>query len=324
MSFSSEVKEELESKIDSALHCQIAEFAAMLAFGGTLLTAPDGATLLVMTTENDIVAKKFVALAERAFGIGEEQFDYDYEGQRNTIVHLSLSDSGLVKKILMAVKWMESEEGELKPVFAHPLLVLKDCCKRAFIRGAFMAAGSISDPNKFYHFEIVCNHEEGASQLKNMLTFFNLDAKVIARKKNYVVYLKEGSHITDCLNVMGAYVSQMNLYNVMILKGISNDVNRKVNCETANLNKTIEAAVKQIRDIEYIRDTIGLENLNEGLQQVASLRLENTDMNLKDIGERLEPPVGKSGVNHRLRKISEIADELREKNGETSSSAALK
>lgn len=324
MSFSSEVKEELESKVDSALHCQIAEFAAMMAFGGTILQTPDGNKLLVMTTENDIVAKKFAALAEKAFGIGEEQFDYDYEGQRNSIVHMSLSDNELVKKILMAIKWMESEEGEIHPVFANPMLVLKECCKRAFIRGAFMAAGSISDPNKFYHFEIVCNHEEGAGQLKDMLTFFNLDAKVIARKKNYVVYLKEGSHITDCLNVMGAYVSQMNLYNVMILKGISNDVNRKVNCETANLNKTIEAAVKQIKDIEYIRDTLGLENLNEGLQQVARLRLENTDMNLKDIGERLDPPVGKSGVNHRLRKISEIADELRERNGETFSAAASK
>ena len=102
---------------------------------------------------------------------------------------------------------------------------------------------------------------DDALQLQSMMTFFNLDAKITARKKNYIVYIKEGSHITDCLNVCGAYVSQMNLYNVMILKGMRNDVNRKVNCETANLNKTIEAAVKQIRDIEYIRDTVGLDYL---------------------------------------------------------------
>ena len=144
-----------------------------------------------------------------------------------------------------------------------------------------------------------------------MMTFFNLDAKITARKKNYIVYIKEGSHITDCLNVCGAYVSQMNLYNVMILKGMRNDVNRKVNCGTANLNKTIEAAVKQIRDIEYIRDTVGLDYLKPMLRDVARLRLDNPDMNLKDIGELLDPPVGKSGVNHRLRKISETAQSLR-------------
>ena len=144
-----------------------------------------------------------------------------------------------------------------------------------------------------------------------MLCFFNLDAKVTQRKNNYIVYMKEGSNITDALNLMGAYVSQMELYNVMILKEMRNDVNRKVNCETANLNKTISAAVKQTRDIEYIRDTVGLSSLKEGLYQFAKIRLEHQDMNLKDIGELLDPPVGKSGVNHRLRKISEMADEIR-------------
>jgi hypothetical protein len=157
----------------------------------------------------------------------------------------------------------------------------------------------------------VCEYEEDAAQLQELMHFFELDAKVIMRKRSFVVYLKEGSNITDVLNLMGACVSQMKLYNIMILKGMRNDVNRKVNCETANLNKTVAAAVKQIRDIEYIRDTVGLESLNDGLRQVAVIRLENPDMNLKDIGERLNPTVGKSGVNHRLRKISEMAEEIR-------------
>jgi DNA-binding protein WhiA len=211
----------------------------------------------------------------------------------------------------MALKWCDEEMKELHPVFVNKMLIQKECCKRAFIRGAFLAAGSISDPNKFYHFEIVCDAEKDAIQLREVLEFFHLEAKVIQRKKNFVVYLKEGNNITDVLNVMGAFVSQMNLYNVMILKGMRNDVNRKVNCETANLNKTVEAAVKQIRDIEYIRDTIGLENLTDGLRDVAYVRLENPDMNLKSIGELLSPTVGKSGVNHRLRKLSEIAEQLR-------------
>lgn len=200
-------------------------------------------------------------------------------------------------------------------MFVDARIVAMDCCKKAFIRGAFMERGSISDPNKFYHYEIVCKYEEDADILMDMLRFFGLDAKVIVRKNSFVVYMKEGNNITDTLNLMGAVVSQMNLYNVMILKGISNDVNRKVNCETANLNKTIEAAVKQIKDIELIRDTVGLDSLSDSLMQVALLRLENPDMSLQGLGELLDPPVGKSGVNHRLRKIGEKADELRQSIG---------
>ena len=282
MSFSSEVKEELKTKTDTAKHCQIAEFAAMMAFGGHIHTDTNKKYTIVFVTENETVAAVFTELAAKIFGITENEIIKD---------GLQLNDA--------------------KRVFADPLIVQKDCCKRAFIKGAFLTAGSISDPNKFYHFEVVCDSNDDALQLQSMMTFFNLDAKITARKKNYIVYIKEGSHITDCLNVCGAYVSQMNLYNVMILKGMRNDVNRKVNCETANLNKTIEAAVKQIRDIEYIRDTVGLDYLKPTLRDVARLRLDNPDMNLKDIGELLDPPVGKSGVNHRLRKISETAQSLR-------------
>lgn len=310
MSFSLDVKEELESKIDSAKHCQIAEIAALLALNGKVRRKSGGRMEILLTTENEIVARKFIVLLGRAFSIPESAVEIEYEGKKNSIIHLKVTEEKDVMKLLMAVKWAD-ETGNVKPVFVDKLLVHKDCCKRAFIRGAFLAAGSISDPNKFYHYEIVCDYEEDAEILKDILEFFHLDAKVIQRKKNYIVYLKEGNNITDVLNVMGAFVNQMDLYNVMILKGMRNDVNRKVNCETANLNKTIEAAVKQIRDIEYIRDNIGLENINDGLRDVAYVRLENPDMNLKDIGDLLDPPVGKSGVNHRLRKISEIAEDLR-------------
>lgn len=317
MSFSSEVKEELRTKTDSAKHCQIAEFAAMMAFGGKVCFSEgkNGESKLpyiLFTTENETVAETFKELAQRAFGVPEDGVRRLLEAKKGGAVSLVIDRGDCVRHILMALKWETgNNQNEIKRVFAHPLIIQKECCKRAFIRGAFMAAGSISDPNKFYHYEIVCDDKDDADKLQSMFIFFKLDAKVIARKKNFVVYIKEGSHITDCLNVMGAFVSQMNLYNVMILKGMRNDVNRKVNCETANLNKTIEAAVKQIRDIEYIRDTVGLDYLKPQLREVAALRLENTDMNLKDIGELLSPPVGKSGVNHRLRKISEIAQALR-------------
>ena len=262
-------------------------------------------------TENEVVLRKFILLAESIFEMEEHDFVIEHEGKKNSLIHVYIKEPVYVTKILMTLKWCDEQFTQIEPVFVHPILVQKECCKKAFIRGAYLAAGSISDPNKFYHYEIVCEYEEDAVQLQELLLYFELDAKVIQRKRNYIVYLKEGNNITDVLNLMGAVVSQMNLYNIMILKGMRNDVNRKVNCETANLNKTIEAAVKQIRDIEYLRDTVGLESLSDGLRQVAYVRLENPDMNLKDIGERLNPTVGKSGVNHRLRKISEMAEQLR-------------
>lgn len=216
-------------------------------------------------------------------------------------------------KVLQASKLID-EYGEIceNLSVSSNILIQKECCKRAFIRGAFLASGSISDPEKFYHFEIVCTTEDKAVQLKNIIQYFNIDAKIVERKKHFVVYIKEGAGIVDILNVMEAHVALMDLENVRILKEMRNSVNRKVNCETANLKKTVSAAVKQIEDIKFIRDKVGLSVLSDNLEEMARLRLDNPDASLKELGEMLTPAVGKSGVNHRLRKICEIADDLRE------------
>ncbi len=170
----------------------------------------------------------------------------------------------------------------------------------------------MSDPQKAYHFEIVCAAEAKAMQLRDIINSFDLDAKIVKRKKAYVVYLKEGTQIVDVLNVMEAHVALMNLENIRILKEMRNSVNRKVNCETANINKTVSAAVKQLEDIQYIKDTVGFEKLSEGLLEVALMRLQYPEATLKELGSLLTTPVGKSGVNHRLRKLSEIAEKVRE------------
>ena len=193
------------------------------------------------------------------------------------------------------------------------VVIPQSCCRRAFIRGAFLASGSLSDPEKFYHFEIVCATEEKAKQLQGIIATFDLEAKIVKRKRYYIVYIKEGSQIVDILNVMEAPVALMELENIRILKDMRNSVNRQVNCETANINKTVSAAVKQIEDIEYIRDTIGLENLPENLEEIARERVERPEATLKELGEALDPPVGKSGVNHRLRKLCDIAEQLRDR-----------
>ena len=188
-------------------------------------------------------------------------------------------------RVLEAVKMVDAQGnvGENLSVVRN-LVIQNACCKKAFIRGAFLAAGSLSDPEKFYHFEIVCASLEKAVQLQNVILTFDIDAKIVVRKKYYVVYIKEGSQIVELLGLMEAHVALMELENIRILKEMRNSVNRQVNCETANINKTVSAAVKQLADITYIRDTVGLDYLPELLSEVAQVRLEMPDATLKELG----------------------------------------
>lgn len=206
-----------------------------------------------------------------------------------------------------AIRWFSAEHVQVEE---PDKLLKKKCCKRAFLRGAFLASGSISDPQKSYHFEIVCQEEAQAELLQQLYREFELDAKIVLRKKYYIVYLKEGSQIVDALSVMGAYVALMNLENVRIIKEMRGSVNRIVNCETANINKVVGAACRQVEDIRYIQSKMNLDELPPALEEMARIRLEYPDSSLKELGELCDPPVGKSGVNHRLRKLSEIAKNL--------------
>ena len=174
-----------------------------------------------------------------------------------------------------------------------------------------MAAGSISDPNKSYHLEIKCNSNKKSEQLVNLLENYDIEGKMVARKGHYVVYIKEGEGIIDLLNVMEAHISLMEMENIRILKGMSNYYNRQVNCETANIKKTVATSVRQIDDINYIIKLKGLSYLPVKLQDIAIVRKEHPDASLQELGEMLDPPLGKSGVNHRLRKICQMAEELR-------------
>ena len=183
--------------------------------------------------------------------------------------------------------------------------------KRELLRKLFIEKGSLSDPERFYHMEFVCNSEEEADELIALIAEFGIEARPAVRNKHIIVYIKDSEAIFDMLNILGAHKSLMEFENVRILKEMREDVQRKVNCETANINKTVSAAVGQIDDIIYIRDRIGFNSLPENLRAVAKLRLEKPDATLKELGELLSPPVSKSGVNHRLNKLSGIADKLR-------------
>jgi DNA-binding protein WhiA len=212
----------------------------------------------------------------------------------------------------MALKEI-NEDGTLRENrdVVSPLLLRNQCCKRAFLRDTFLCIGSISDPKKSYHLEFVCESKEQANQILDVLRDFELQPKMVIRKKYYVVYLKEGEEIVDLLNIMEAHISLMELENLRIYKDMRNSVNRRVNCEAANITKTVNAASRQTKDIQYIQQHYGFNRLSEGMRQMAEVRLEHPDATLAELGAFLDPPVGKSGVNHRLRKLSELADRLR-------------
>ena len=182
---------------------------------------------------------------------------------------------------------------------------------KGLIRDAFLRSGSISDPEKFYHLEIVFTSHEEAKSIQKMLEDFGLDAKIVERKGHYVVYLKEGAQIADMLRIMEAPLALMEFENIRIVKEMRNSINRQVNCEAANLGKTISAAVKQVEDIRYICSKVGLDNIPESLAETAKIRLDYPEATLKELGELMDPPLGKSGVNHRLKKLSELAEDLR-------------
>jgi DNA-binding protein WhiA len=318
MSFSSNVKEELSHRVPPARHCRIAETAAILSLCGRIQISENNHYCIKIHTENAAVARKYYTLLMNTFHICPDvsirQSSGNHQNRTYTVVIRRHEDA---VRVLKASKLLDAD-GEIEEnlSLAQNEVIRKNCCKRSFIRGAFLASGSISDPERFYHYEIACATEAKAVQLQELIRSFDLDARIIQRKKYYVVYIKEGSQIVDMLNVMDAPQSLMELENIRIIKEMRGSVNRKVNCETANINKTVSAAVKQIDDIVYIRDTIGFEDLPENLQEIAELRLANPEATLKELGEALQPPVGKSGVNHRLRKLSLMAEKLREERPE--------
>lgn len=293
MSFSGEVKEELLKQYASSAHCIYAELSAIILFGDRGRTKSDnmdflpenGEITVFLNTENDFVRQKAFTLCKKNINI---------KGDAEKGI-LSFSVEFWKDRLIPDLK------GTLK----------EQCCRRAFLRGAYLCVGSMSNPGKSYHLEFDCIDEKEADLLLELTAAFDIPAKVARRKKYYVVYIKEGSAICDMLNIMGAHVSLMDFENHRIVKEVRNSVNRKVNCETANIAKTVNAAAGQVRDIMLIQERTGLSELPKNLREIAQLRLEYQEATLQELGELLTPPVGKSGVNHRLRKLSEIAESMR-------------
>lgn len=314
MSFSSEVKEELAEQITEARHCQLAELAAIISQCGTIIFDENGKISIKVLSENVTVFRKCFTLLQKAFIISEDVLICSCEEiKKNPLHQIVVTRHEEAVLILQALKMID-ESGDIVtgPAMVSSRLLQSSCCKRAFLRGVFLVCGSISDPMKFYHLELITDRMGKAEQLQNMMRSFELDAKIILRKNHFVVYIKESEQIVDMLNIIEAHQALLKLENIRIYKGMRNSVNRQVNCDAANIKKTVSAATEQINDIQLIKDTVGLDALSKELEEIALARLNNPELPLKELGESLEPPVGKSGVNHRFRKIKMIAEKIRE------------
>lgn len=311
MSFSLEVKNELSRIEENHACCKKSELAGIIRAGLTIRSM-GGRPRLSLVTENSPLSRHVFSRVKELYRINPEVhmlktkrfrthavYRLDFSAFAGDMEHPLFSDLGL------------SVSQNFSDLFLKPYPMKSRCCKRAYLRGGFLATGSISDPDKSYHLEVSFDQKAQAEEYMHLLRDFGIESRDILRKGHTLVYLKEGQEIVDFLNVIGAHGALMNLENIRIVKDMRNQVNRIVNCETANLEKTVNASCRQTENIQLIKDRMGLESLPEGLFEIARIRLENPDVSLVELGNMLNPPLSKSGVNHRLRKLDKLAENLK-------------
>ncbi len=301
MSFSSDVKGEILSNIMSAeaRHCKIAQLLAIINVCG-YVSLDDCDKFVVIHNENRDILELSIKLIT-------EIFNSTLAFNDNEII---IRNENLINSMVKILCIKDSNDFSLKPS-VDERCVSENCCKRMYIGTAFVCCGSVNDPNRHYHLEFVDNDYDHLKSLVGLISDFGIDMKIVERKNRFVVYCKESEQIVDLLNVMSAYKALLEFENLRVVKEVRNNVNRIVNCETANINKVVSTAFRQIEDINYIIDRVGLNYLPSNLRVIAEARLKYPDASLKELGEVITPPIGKSGVNHRLKKIHEIVNNLK-------------
>ncbi|MFT4415284.1 DNA-binding protein WhiA [Fredinandcohnia humi] len=307
MSFASETKKEL-TNIEIKDCCTRAELAALIRMNGAL-SFSNQKIVVDIQTENAAIARRIYTLLKKCYNVGVELLvRKKMRLKKNNVYIVRLIEHA--RDVLEDLKIFEGYS--LRQEISQDLIA-KKCCKRSYLRGAFLAGGSVNNPEtSSYHLEIYSLYKEHNDSLCELMNFFDLNGKTLERKKGYITYLKEAEKITEFLNIIGAHQALLRFEDVRIVRDMRNSVNRLVNCETANLNKTIGASIRQVENIRYIDETVGLGILPDKLREIAELRVAYQDVTLKELGEMVSTgKISKSGINHRLRKIDEIADKLR-------------
>jgi DNA-binding protein WhiA len=313
MPFAADTKNELARIEVEKKCCKLAEIAGFIRMCGSLKLSGGGKMILLLSTEINPIARRYKKLIKDYFGINAD---------------LEVEQSGGIRKGKTYILKIPPEEKSEQVLRESGILMVREghnyisdgiyegliktkCCKKAYLRGVFLGTGTISDPAKGYHIEVVCNTETLANDVKKLInSFVDLHAKMVQRKKHYVVYVKESGQIIDILNIMGAHSHLFVFEDVRITKEMRNKANRASNCDNANLDKTIDAAKRQLDCINKIATEKGLRFLSDKLFEVAIIRLENPEASLIELAEMTDPPMKKSGVNNRLKKIEEIAKKL--------------
>ena len=319
MSFSTETKEELARILPDQQCCQMAELSGILSAAGSIDLKGRHHLRIHLTTENPSTARKIFKLIKLIFAVNTEiqvrQTNRFRKSKQYSLLVLDTEDS---KRILRETGLISLNNESISLEAVSPAKRFQDQgCRRAYLRGAFLGSGSISAPEKNYHMEFVSDRLTHLQDIQSILQGYDIEGRIIERKGSQVLYLKEGEQIVDLLNIMGAHNALLSLENIRILKQMRNDINRIVNCETANLSKTVQASMKQVEMIRYIDQRIGIEQLSPVLRSIAAARLKHPEASLKELGEHLDPPIGKSGVNHRFRKLEQIEKNLRKGKKET-------
>ncbi len=307
MSFSYELKKELSMLVDAPRHCRIAELAAIADHAGEI-----SVERAVFSADNEAVTCAASLILKKIFARSFET--EQVSGRAAGKYQILIEDPDICSELVKMLKLPAGGSG-ISEADRFALLTVKSCCKKAYLRGAFLCAGTISDPDRSYHLEINCKRKREADKAAAAFEALGIPAKSDKRSRYYSVYIKDSEMISDLLGAMGARVSLLELENKRILRSVRGDINRRVNCETANIEKTANASARQIEDIKFILDRGGKELLSNGLDEIARVRVEYPTATLQELGEMFEPPLGKSCINHRLRKIARIAENLREKGG---------
>lgn len=308
MSFAATTKKEL-TQLDVKDCCTKSELAALIRMNGSI-SLRNMQISLDIQTENAAIARRIYTLIKKLFSVHVELLvRKKMRLKKNNVYIVRIMKES--RAMLEDLRIVDSSFSFTREISEE--LIKKGCCKRAYLRGAFLAGGSVNHPEtSSYHLEIFSFYEEHNRSLCDLMNHFDLNAKMLERKKGFILYLKEGEKISEFLNVVGAHQALLKFEDVRIMKDMRNSVNRLVNCETANLNKTVGAAMRQVENIRFIKQQVGLEVLPDKLREIAVLRVEHQDVTLKELGEMVQNgKVSKSGINHRLRKIDDYADKLR-------------
>lgn len=308
MSFSLTIKRELCKLPRKERCCILAELLGVVCFGAAIKDK-----VLSVRVENAAVARNIYMLVREGFGITPEIVTSS--SGRSVTYKVVCAESDFLNTFLEELRMLRNSH-DMKNFISFSVseaIVSEECCKRAFLRGAFLVSGSCSSPDKGYHLELATSRIKLSIDTLRILEQLGINAKSTMRKSNTVIYIKGAEGISDFLGNVGAVNAMMEFENARIIKDVKNNINRVINCETANMSKAIDASMEQVKAIRKIERLRGLDSLEPSLREIARLRLENTEVTLKELGQMLEKPLSKSGVNHRLKKLVDIAESLKER-----------